>query len=198
MKTSQLDTSLGVLGRVQAGDDRAWTEFATRAATILRHWARWKRLQIADAEDLTHDALLVVFSKIQGFKHSGRGSFRAWLRAIAWRCLCEAHSEKEDLARPELAERYREAEDQIAELDEEFDRLQQLDLLNSCMMTVQRRVQTQTWNAFRLVALEGLSGPAAAGQLSMQLDAVHAAKARVQRLISTEIRRRRNHLQTEE
>jgi RNA polymerase sigma-70 factor (ECF subfamily) len=196
--TSQLDTSLGVLGRVQAGDDRAWTEFATRAATILRHWARWKRLQIADAEDLTHDALLVVFSKIQGFKHSGRGSFRAWLRAIAWRCLCEAHSEKEDLARPELAERYREAEDQIAELDEEFDRLQQLDLLNSCMKTVQRRVQTQTWNAFRLVALEGLSGPAAAGQLGMQLDAVHAAKARVQRLISTEIRRRRNHLQPEE
>lgn len=196
--TPQFDTSLGMLGRVQAGDDHAWTEFATRAASIVRHWARWKRLQVADAEDLTHDALLVVFSKIQNFKHSGRGSFRAWLRAIAWRCLCEAHSEKEDLARPELAERYREAEDQIAELDEEFDRLQQLDVLKSCMVTVQRRVQAQTWDAFRLVAIEGLSGPAAASQLSMQLDAVHAARGRVQKLIAIEMRRRRNHLQPEE
>ncbi len=198
MKTSQLDTSLGMLRRVQSGDDQAWAEFATRAASILRHWARWKRLQVADAEDLTHDALLVVISKIQSFKHSGRGSFRAWLRAIAWRCLCEAHSEKEDLSRPELTERYRRAEDQIAELEEEFDRLQQLDLLKSCMLAVQHRVQAQTWDAFRLLTLEGLSGPATATQLSMQLDAVHAAKARVQKLISAEIRRRRNHSHREE
>jgi RNA polymerase sigma factor (sigma-70 family) len=187
-----------MLRRVQSGDDQAWAEFATRAASILRHWARWKRLQVADAEDLTHDALLVVISKIQSFKHSGRGSFRAWLRAIAWRCLCEAHSEKEDLSRPELTERYRRAEDQIAELEEEFDRLQQLDLLKSCMLAVQHRVQAQTWDAFRLLTLEGLSGPATATQLSMQLDAVHAAKARVQKLISAEIRRRRNHSHREE
>jgi hypothetical protein len=32
----------------------------------------------------------------------------------------------------------------------------------------------------------------------MQLDAVHAAKARVQKLISAEIRRRRNHSHREE
>jgi len=197
LNSSQLDTSLGMLRRVQAGDDQAWSEFATRAAGILRHWARWKRLQVADAEDLTHDALLVVLSKIQGFKHSGRGSFRAWLRAIAWRCLCEANSDKENLSRPQLAEKYRQAEDQIAALEEEFDRLQQLDLLRNCMVAVQKRVQPQTWHAFRLVALEGLSGPVAAQQLSMQLDAVHASRTRVQKLISSEIRRRRNHLHPE-
>jgi RNA polymerase sigma factor (sigma-70 family) len=182
-----------MLDRVRSGDERAWSDFARRAAAILAQWARWRRLQAADAEDLTHEALLVVLSKIHSFKHSGRGSFRAWLRAIAWRCLCEAQSDRENLARPELAERYLRTEDQIADLEEEFDQLQQIELLRSCLVSVQRRVRTQTWDAFRLVALEGLSGPAAAQQLHMQIDAVHAAKARVQKLLTAEIRRRQNH-----
>ncbi len=194
MKTFQLDTSLGMLRRVQAGDNEAWTVFATRAATILGQWARWKRLQAADAEDLTHDAMLVVLSKIQDFRHSGPGSFRAWLRAIAWRCLCEAHTSKGRFSRPELIEKYRQSEDQIADLEEEFEQLQLLNLLNACMLSVQRRVQPQTWDAFRLMAFEGLSGPAVATQLEMHLDAVHAARARVQKLITAELRRRQNYL----
>ncbi|MGV2340884.1 MAG UNVERIFIED_CONTAM: RNA polymerase sigma factor [Planctomycetaceae bacterium] len=193
VKIHRFDTSLGMLDRVRSGDDRAWSDFARKAAAILSQWARWKRLQAADADDLTHEALLVVISKIHSFKHSGRGSFRAWLRAIAWRCLCEAQNDKENLARPELAERYLRTEDQITDLEEEFDRIQQMELLRSCMLAVQRRVRTQTWEAFQLIAIEGLTGPAAAQQLNMQLDAVHAAKARIQKLLSAEIRRRQNH-----
>ncbi|MEY3173872.1 MAG: hypothetical protein RLZZ436_1786 [Planctomycetota bacterium] len=183
-----------MLRRVQSGDVQAWSDFAARAASILNQWARWKRLQTADAEDLTHDALLVVLAKIQSFKHSGRGSFRAWLRAIAWRCHCEANARHENLSRQSLADRYRRTEDQIAELEEQFDQLQQLDLLRCCMQSVQKRVRTQTWEAFRLLAIECLSGAAAAAQLEMQIDAVHAAKARVQKLISAELRRRQNFL----
>lgn len=194
LNTFQLDTSLGMLRRVQSGDGQAWSDFAARTAFILNQWARWKRLQTADAEDLTHDALLVVLAKIQSFKHSGRGSFRAWLRAIAWRCLCEANARNENLSRPDLADRYRRTEDQIVELEEQFDRLQQLDLLHSCMQSVRQRVRPQTWEAFRLLAMECLSGATVAAQLDMQVDAVHAAKARVQRLISAEIRRRQNFL----
>jgi RNA polymerase sigma factor (sigma-70 family) len=189
---NQFDTSLGMLKRVQSGDDAAWTEFARRVAIIVTQWASWKRLQPADAEDLTHDTLLIVLAKIKDFKHCGRGSLRAWLRIIARRCFSRAQSSKKNIPHPELADRYRRTDDQITDLEAEFDRLQELDLLKSCMLSVKRRVRPQAWEAFHLLAVEGRSGQDAATQLNMQVDAVHAAKTRVQKLITGELRRRDN------
>ncbi len=194
MNSSQLDTPLSLLNRVHTGDDQAWFDFSTRCAVILQQWARWNGLQAADAEDLTHDALLVVLAKVRDFRHAGRGSLRAWLRAIAWRCLRNAQARSADITRPEIIEKYRRTEYQITDLEEQFDQLQQLDLLRECMQVVRQRVRPQAWEAFRLLAVDGVSGPAAAAQLQMQPEAVHAAKNRVQKLISTEIRRRQNAL----
>jgi RNA polymerase sigma-70 factor (ECF subfamily) len=190
-----IDTSLGMIHRVQSGDDVAWQEFAIRCASILEQWARWRGLQSADAEDIAQDGLLIVLARIRDFRHEGRGSLRAWLRAIAWRCVSQARPRAGTGSAAdahELQERYRRAEDHIAELEEHFDRLQQLDLLHQSMNAVRERVRPQTWEAFRLLMLEQLSGPDVAALLQMQPDAVYAAKARVQRLISAEIRRRQN------
>lgn len=60
------------------------------------------------------------------------------------------------------------------------------------MLSVQRRVRSQAWEAFQLLAVEGLSGQDAATKLNMRVDAVHAAKARVQKLITGQLRRRDN------
>lgn len=188
----QLDTSLGMLNRVRSGDEQAWIDFSNRCAHILQNWARWNGLQLADAEDLTHEAMLVVLAKIRTFRHAGRGSLRAWLRAIAWRCHRNSLARSEDITRPEIIEKYRRLEYQIADLEEQFDQLQELDLLRECMQVVQQRVRPQSWEAFRLLAVEGIPGPAAAAQLHMQTEAVHAARNRVQKLLSAEIRRRRN------
>lgn len=192
MKNFQLDTSLGLLNRVRSGDDQAWIDFSNRCSAVLQQWSRWNGLQPADAEDLTHDALLVVLAKIRDFRHAGRGSLRAWLRAIAWRCQRTSLARLDDVTRPEIIEKYRRSEYQIADLEDQFDQLQQLDLLRECMKVVQQRVRPQSWEAFRLLAVEGIPGPAAAAQLQMQTEAVHAAKNRIQKLISAEIRRRQN------
>ncbi|MEY2725562.1 MAG: hypothetical protein RLZZ458_1429 [Planctomycetota bacterium] len=187
------DTSTGMIGRVQAGDDRAWVEFANRCALILEQWGLWRGLQPADTQDLVQDGLLVVLSKISEFRHSGRGSLRAWLRAIAWRCLCQARTRNEpNPPDPELIDKYLRSEEQIMQLEEDFDRLQQLQQLSEAMQAVKGRVQSRTWDAFRLTALEHLPGPEVANQLQMHVTAVYAAKMRVQRLITVEIRRRQN------
>lgn len=185
-----MDTSQGLLDRVRSGNDQAWIDFSTHCSGILQQWARWKGLQVADADDLTHEAMLVVLVKIRNFRRAGRGSLRAWLRAIAWRCHLAALSRADDLARDEIVEKYSRVESQIDDLEKQFDQLQQLDLLNHCMQAVQQRVRPQSWEAFRLVAVEGLPGPAAAKVLQMQTEAVHAAKYRIQKLISAEFRRR--------
>lgn len=192
MNNFHVDTSLGLLERVRSGNDQAWVEFSNHCAGILQQWAKWNGLQLADADDLTHEALLVVLLKFRNFRHVGRGSLRAWLRAIAWRCHRDLLDSADDVTRPEILQKYQQTNFQITDLEDQFDQLQQLDLLRDCMQVVQRRVNPQSWEAFRLLAVEGISGPAAAAQLSMQTEAVYAAKTRVQKLISVEIRRRQN------
>ncbi|MFN9288068.1 MAG: RNA polymerase sigma factor, partial [Planctomyces sp.] len=130
------DTSAGLIGRVQAGDGASWQAFCDRCQGVLADWCRWNRLREPDAEDVSQEAMLVVVSKIAGFRHSGRGSLRAWLRAIAWRCWCEAISRADRGDVADLAARYRRASDEIAELEREYERLTQVDLLERAMAVV--------------------------------------------------------------
>lgn len=186
------DTSTGMLRRVQAGDDKAWTQFANRCALTLEQWAQWQGLQLADAQDLSQNALLVVLSKINEFRRTGRGSLRAWLRAIAWRCLWSARGKSFPQLDPGLIEHYLKSEEQISQLEEHFDRLQQLQVLQEAMQSVRERVSDRTWEAFRLTAIDDTPGSEVSSVLGMSIDAVYSARLRVQRLISSEIRRRQN------
>jgi hypothetical protein len=56
------------------------------------------------------------------------------------------------------------------------------------MAMVKQRVQSSTWDAFRLTALENLGGEMAAEISGMQINAVYAARYRVQRLITAQMR----------
>ncbi|MFM8479109.1 MAG: RNA polymerase sigma factor [Planctomycetaceae bacterium] len=189
MASPSADTSTGMLGRVQAGDTRAWSEFAERCRSVVTDWCRWHNLQVADTDDIVQETLLVVMHKIRGFDRAGRGSLRAWLRGIAWRCWCRAVA-KADRATPEsLRSLLQSSYNDIAQLEAEYDRLAQLESLQKAMAVVQRRVTPNTWQAFCLTALHNHSGAQAGDILGMTADAVHSSRARVQRLISAELRR---------
>ena len=76
-------------------------------------------------------------------------------------------------------------EDLVRQLDEEFDR----ELLREAMLRVRLRVAPQTWQAFTLTALDGLSGAAAAERIPMQVAQVFVAKRRVQKMLREEVAR---------
>jgi RNA polymerase sigma-70 factor (ECF subfamily) len=76
-------------------------------------------------------------------------------------------------------------DDLAARLEEAFD-LERLEAVQAC---VRRRVEPHTWEAFRLTALEGLSGADAAAALGMQVGTVFKAKSKVQRMLRDEIER---------
>ncbi|MFN9079247.1 MAG: RNA polymerase sigma factor [Planctomyces sp.] len=187
-----MDTSAGLIGRVQAGDDASWQAFCGRCQAVLADWCRWNRVREPDAEDVSQEAMLVVVSKSAGFRHSGRGSLRAWLRAIAWRCWCEAISKADRGDLSELAARYRQATSEIAAIEQEYERLTQVDILERAMAVVRTKVQPRTWEAFWQTAMEGGTGADVGARLDMSADCVHSARARVQRLISVEVRRLNN------
>ena len=57
------------------------------------------------------------------------------------------------------------------------------------MSAVRQRVSARTWDAFRLTALEGCSGAAAAGRLEMTIARVYGAKREVKEMIREEVRK---------
>jgi len=57
------------------------------------------------------------------------------------------------------------------------------------MLRVRLRVAPQTWEAFRLTALEGLSGADAGQRIPMQVAQVFVAKRRVQKMLQEEVAR---------
>ena len=75
------------------------------------------------------------------------------------------------------------SEDLLTRLDAAFDQ----ELVAIASARVRQRVAEQTWEAFRLTALEGLSGAEAAQQIPMQVAQVFVAKRRVQKMLREEM-----------
>ena len=70
----------------------------------------------------------------------------------------------------------------VQHLESEFDR----ELLEEAMARVRLRVAPQTWEAFRLTALEGF-GAEAGRRIPMQVAQVFVAKRRVQKMLTAEV-----------
>ena len=82
--------------------------------------------------------------------------------------------------------------DQVAARDELQERLSEAfdrEILEAAMARVRSRVEPRTWEAFRLTALEGLSGAETAERVGMGIAAAFKAKSKVQRMLREDVRR---------
>jgi RNA polymerase sigma-70 factor (ECF subfamily) len=68
-------------------------------------------------------------------------------------------------------------------LEEAFD----LELLEAAKLRVRLRVAPHTWEAFRLLALEGLPVTEVAARVRLQVAMVYVAKSKVQKMLREEI-----------
>src|SRR5262249_14671743 len=171
-------------------DEGAWQEFCRRYGGRILLWCRQWHLQEADAQDVTQTVLLTLAERMRHFDYDPAGSFRGWLRTVtlnAWRKLAagqdRAGAGSGDSVVDRLLQTVAARDDLVAELEEEFDR----ELLELATLRVRLRVEPHTWDAFRLVALEGQSGAEAAARLGMKVAAVFVAKGRVQKMLRKEI-----------
>jgi DNA-directed RNA polymerase specialized sigma24 family protein len=60
-------------------------------------------------------------------------------------------------------------------------------LLEEAMKRVQGRVAAHTWEAFRLLTFEGLSGAEVAPRVGIQVTMVYVAKSKVQKMLREEL-----------
>jgi RNA polymerase sigma factor (sigma-70 family) len=187
-------TSPTLLGRLRQdpADQDAWARFAGRYGPKIHAWCRERRLQEADAQDVTQAVLVRLADKMRHFEYDPVRSFRGWLRVLTLHALSDFWTARKagdlgtgDAAFLEWAGTLEAREDLAARLEEEYD----LEILEEAMARVRLRVPPLRWEAFRLMALEGLSGAEAAGKLGMKVATAFVVRSKVQALLVKEVRR---------
>jgi RNA polymerase sigma factor (sigma-70 family) len=187
-------TRVTLLGRLRTdpGNQSAWCEFVDHYGRRIYGWCRKWNLQEADAQDVTQIVLLKLAEKLKDFTYDPSKSFRGWLRTLthhAWHDFMESRrraglgSGDTEVMRLLLTAEGRD--DLAQELEAEFDR----ELLEEASARVRLRVAPQTWQAFHLTALEGLSGAEVSQRIGMQVAQVYVAKRRVQKMLREEIQK---------
>jgi RNA polymerase sigma factor (sigma-70 family) len=193
-RSSQLETRVTLLGRMRSrpDDPKVWSEFVDFYGRKIYAWCRQWGLQESDAQDVTQEVFLTLSKKMQGFRYDEKGCFRAWLKTLtrrAWQVYVAKQKKAgrgggDDVATQRLY-RLKAQDDLKQRLAEAFDE----ELLREAFNLVQLRVEPRTWQAFRLLALEGRSGAEAALQLKMKVATVFVARSKVQRMLREELAR---------
>src|SRR5262249_15416038 len=124
------------------------------------------------------------------FAYDPSRTFRGWLKTVAhhaWRDFADGRARAQAAADSEVWELLRTLEareDLVRKLEEAFD----LELLEVAQGRGRQRVARHTWEAFRLVALEGLPVTEVAAKVARQVAMVYVAKSKVQKMLQEEIR----------
>jgi RNA polymerase sigma-70 factor, ECF subfamily len=184
------ETRHSLLLRAQNGEENAWKELTELYRPLIIGWLSRQGVPAGDLEDLSQEVLLSVVKHLPGFQHSGhRGAFRSWLRTIVcsrtadyWRVL--------DAATPAGGSGATAALQQIADPDSELNRQWDEEhdryVLHCLLDLVEEEFEPITLQAFRRLALEGISGADAAQELGLSVAAVYVAKSRVLQRIRQE------------
>lgn len=173
-----------------AGNRAAWERFASIYRPVIFRAAVSKGLQEADAQDLTQQVLLAVASAIPRWeKRSQSTRFRHWLRRITRNAIVNALTRRPpdqarggSSARDMLLDEANDDVDAESLIDWEYRR----ELFLRAKEIASAEVQADTWRAFELTAIDGLSNREASAALGKSLGTIYTARCRVmQRLQAT-------------
>ena len=178
--------------RQEPANDAGWHEFVENYGPHIYRWCRNWRLQDADARDLTQEILAKLSRKMRDFSYDPSRSFRGWLKTVAhhaWSDFVESRirdprAAGDDADSWELMQTVEAREDLVRRLEDAFDH----ELLEMAQQRVRQRVARHTWEAFRLVAIEGLPPAEVAPKVRLQVAMVYVAKSKVQKMLQEEIR----------
>jgi RNA polymerase sigma-70 factor (ECF subfamily) len=189
---NQSDTSVSLIARLGADamDQEAWERFVDRYGPRILGWCRSWKLQEADAQDVAQSVLMKLAVQIRKFHYDPSRSFRGWLRTVSrhtWSDVVSARRPDAGSGETEvvgLLQGVEARDDLVRRLEEQFD----LELLEEAAQRVRQRVAPQTWEAYRLTAVEGLSGAEVASRLGMKIASVFMAKSNILRMLRDEVR----------
>jgi RNA polymerase sigma-70 factor (ECF subfamily) len=165
-------------------DSRAWQRLTALYTPLLHDSLHRYGVPPADADDLVQEVLQAVAREMPRFEYDpARGSFRGWLRTILVNRL--RYYRRSRNARPEAGGDgfYDRLLDQLtdegSDLSRFWDREHDQHVVARLLELVRGEFEARTWEAFRLVTLEGLGTREAAENLHLSPNAVRLAKSRI-------------------
>jgi len=178
------ETRQSLLLRAQNGETNAWKDLVDLYRPLILGWLTRQGVPARDLEDLSQEVLLSVVKHLPAFRHSGqRGAFRTWLRTILcsrtadyWRAL-DADTQAQGGSGFTAA--LQQIADPDSDLNRQWDEEHDRYVLHCLLDLVEEEFEPVTLQAFRRLALDGVSGAEAAQELGLSVAAVYAAKSRV-------------------
>ena len=178
------ETRHSLLFRAQTGQEEAWKDLTDLYRPLILSWLNRQGVPARDLEDLSQEVLLSVVKQLPSFQHSGhRGAFRAWLRTIVcrrtadyWRAM-DADTQARGGSGATAA--LQQIADPDSELNRQWDEEHDRYVVHCLLDLVDEEFEPVTLQAFRRLALDGVSGAETAQELGLSVAAVYVAKSRV-------------------
>lgn len=174
--TDTLMTSPSLIERLHhKSDTDAWQKFMKLYGPLMIRWNKDYGLQPADASDVAQEISIYVFNNIHRFVHRHPGSFRAWLRAIAYNKI-RRHKDscfKHKLDNVDNSD----VEDKNHELKWAPDYCQ--SLLNRAIDIIRPDFRATSWAAFEGVYFDGEDPSDVGKRLGLSRNAVYIAHSRI-------------------
>lgn len=189
-------TDLSLIARM--GDSRfrsqAWADFLERYTRVFYAWFRHWGIEPAIMEDVLQETTIRILGEIRIYEHRRDGSFRAWLKTLArsaWQQL---------IREAERAGARRKADFWVAvktcRLDSDtaenhlmalFDQMANRELVDLAHSQVRSRVESETWESYRLVELEQKAVPEVLAAQQITPGTLYSRIYRVRRLLKKEL-----------
>ncbi len=176
-------------------DHDAWADFVVDYGSMLYRFVRSRGLQDADAADLVQDVMRSVGTAIGRLDYAKeKGGFRAWLFTITRNKLSTYFEKRKrigptanDTAQFELLSNKSSGSN---ELDQRWELEHQRQLAAEAMEKLKPTIDANTWSAFELTAIEGVSADDAGKRIGMSKGAVYVARSRVTAKLRSDIQAR--------
>ena len=167
-------------------DIAAWDQFVAIYQPLVFRLARAKGFQEAVAHDIVQEVMVAVSKAIHRWEPDpAKGRFRDWLFRIARNLMINFLTRKKHQSLgsrecvAELLSMHPDSSASDPNATSEFDLEYRRELFWLAADTVRNQVQPNTWDAFRLTAIEDYSVAKAARQLGMKEGSVLVARCRV-------------------
>jgi RNA polymerase sigma-70 factor (ECF subfamily) len=187
-----LETSVSLLERLRLEPDAAsWQRLVDLYAPLIRDRLRQQSLQLADADDLAQEVLVVLVRELPHFQHRRKGAFRAWLHKITvnrLRDFCRARQTRPAATGDSGVMRMLEQlDDPHSELSRLWEQKHDQYIVQRALKLIESEFAPTTWRAFWRVTRDSVDADTVAAELGVSINAVFIAKSRVLKRLRTEI-----------
>lgn len=186
------DTQSLLLKNIRSFENReAWDAFVVLYRPVIFRMARRRGLQESDAHDLVQDVLLRVARAIERYSPQDGVRFRHWLRRVITNAILSAISSTprdEAMGGSDVLDLLHAQPFRIELTGElEYESLRERYLRAATIVKLD--VNEETWAAFEMSVLQGLTCDETAKTLGKSIGMIYASRSRVLKRLQTEIQR---------